>query len=77
MKKELKSGILSADKSADCRQTVGGVNVIAVRPITATAFAFTSVNKLIHSQLLAVEGKRLTAKTGLSIISVLFNCPFD
>ena len=29
MKKELKSGILSADKSADCRPTVGGVNVIA------------------------------------------------
>ena len=30
MKKELKSGILSADKSADCRPTVGGANVIAV-----------------------------------------------
>ena len=30
MTKELKSGILSADKSADCRPTVGGVNVIAV-----------------------------------------------
>ena len=30
MKKELKSGILSADKSADHRPTVGGVNVIAV-----------------------------------------------
>ena len=30
MKKELKSDILSADKSADCRPTVGGVNVIAV-----------------------------------------------
>ena len=30
MKKELKSGILSGDKSADCRLTVGGVNVIAV-----------------------------------------------
>ena len=30
MKKEPKSGILSADKSADCRPTVGGVNVIAV-----------------------------------------------
>ena len=32
--KELKSGILSADKSADqsadCRPTVGGVNIIAV-----------------------------------------------
>ena len=28
MKKELKSGILSADKSADCRG--GGINVIAV-----------------------------------------------
>ena len=28
--KELKSGILSADKSADGRPTVGGVNVIAV-----------------------------------------------
>ena len=30
MKKELKSGILSADKSADCRPTIGGANVIAV-----------------------------------------------
>ena len=30
MKKELKSGILSADKSAECRPTVGGANVIAV-----------------------------------------------
>ena len=30
MKKELKSGILSADKSADGRPTVGRVNVIAV-----------------------------------------------
>ena len=30
MKKELKSGILSADKSADGRPTVGGVNVITV-----------------------------------------------
>ena len=30
MKKELKSGVLSADKSADCRPTVGGVNGIAV-----------------------------------------------
>ena len=30
MKKKLKSGILSADKSADGRPTVGGVNVIAV-----------------------------------------------
>ena len=29
MKKELKSGILSANKSADHRPTVGGVNVIA------------------------------------------------
>ena len=30
MKKELKSDILSADKSADYRPTVGGANVIAV-----------------------------------------------
>ena len=30
MKKELKSGILSADKSSDGRPTVGEVNVIAV-----------------------------------------------
>ena len=30
MKKVLKSGNLSADKSADCRSTVDGVNVIAV-----------------------------------------------
>ena len=30
MKKELKSGILSDDKSADCRPTVGGFNVNAV-----------------------------------------------
>ena len=34
MKKELNSGILSADKSADCRPTVGGVNVIAVLMFT-------------------------------------------
>ena len=33
MKKELKSGILSADKSADCRPTVGEVNVISVLPV--------------------------------------------
>ena len=36
MKKELKSGILSADKSADCRPTVGGVNVIAVLRVAVT-----------------------------------------
>ena len=30
MKTGLKSGILSADKSADCRPTVGGAYVIAV-----------------------------------------------
>ena len=30
MKKELKSGTLSADKSSDCLPTVGGVNVIAI-----------------------------------------------
>ena len=30
MKKELQSGILSVDKSADGRPTVGGANVIAV-----------------------------------------------
>ena len=30
MKKELKSSFLSADKSADCQLTAGGVNVIAV-----------------------------------------------
>ena len=30
MKKELQSGILSADKSADGRPSVGGANVIAV-----------------------------------------------
>ena len=35
MKKELKSGILSADKSADGRPTVGGVNVIAVLKFNA------------------------------------------
>ena len=30
MKKELKSGILTADKSADSRPTAGGVYVIAL-----------------------------------------------
>ena len=30
MKKELKSGTLSAHKAADRRPTVGGINVIAV-----------------------------------------------
>ena len=30
MKKEPKSGILSADKSAACQATVGGANVITV-----------------------------------------------
>ena len=34
MKKELKSGILSADKSADNRPTVGGVHLIAVLTMT-------------------------------------------
>ena len=36
--KELKSGILSADKSADNRPTVGGVNVIAVLQYNRLAF---------------------------------------
>ena len=40
MKKELKSGILSADKSADGRPTVGGVNVIAVL-LKATILIFS------------------------------------
>ena len=34
MKKERKSCILSADKSADGRPSVGGANVIAVLPIS-------------------------------------------
>ena len=40
MKKELKSGILSADISADCRPTVGGVNVIAVLSMSRFAQPF-------------------------------------
>ena len=38
MKKELKSGILSADKSADGRPTVFWVNVIAVEGQNLTKF---------------------------------------
>ena len=38
MKKELKSGILSADKSADGRPTVGGVYVIAVLRLSSITF---------------------------------------
>ena len=41
MKKELKSGILSADKSADRRPTVGEVNVIAVNYQLISAFVFS------------------------------------
>ena len=40
MKKELKYGILSADKSADCRPTVGGVNVIAVLRIKNVYYGY-------------------------------------
>ena len=40
MKKELKSGILSADKSADGRPTVGGVNVIAILHLVGGADFF-------------------------------------
>ena len=41
MKKELKSGILSADKSADGRPTVGGVNVIAVLVVNFIVVLYT------------------------------------
>ena len=46
MKKELKSGILSADKSADGRPTVGGVNVIAVLPGVEVIKPFSCSNQL-------------------------------
>ena len=41
MKKELKAGILSADKSADGRPTVGGVNIIADLVIPIFNFGFS------------------------------------
>ena len=54
MKKELKSGILSADKSADCRPTVGGVNVIAVlRPLIDLKISFPL-------NILRTKGQNLT-----------------
>ena len=45
MKKELKSVILSADKLADCRPTVGGVNVITVlgTHLQLNVFTFNNV----------------------------------
>ena len=46
MKKELKSGILSADKSADCRPTVGGVNVIADAQCLVSGNKFKSATSL-------------------------------
>ena len=48
MKKELKSGILSADKSADGRPTVGGVNVIAVLVIIYSLSADEKRAKIWH-----------------------------
>ena len=61
MKKELKSGILLADKSADCRPTVGGVNVIAVLP--AILQAITTDNS-----------SRVNYKTS-NQVKALFNFP--
>ena len=43
MKKELKSGILSADQSADGRPTVGVVNVIAVLFIITVLNSFSFI----------------------------------
>ena len=59
MEKELKSGIILADKSADCWPTVGGVNVIAVLLVKCLClffccffcflFSLTSLQRLFHS----------------------------
>ena len=48
MKKELKSSILLADKSADSRPTVGGVNVIAVLPTLLSSSGEESIVSALH-----------------------------
>ena len=48
MKKELKSGILSADKSADGRPTVGGANVIAVLRLMHNRRSFDETRIKVH-----------------------------
>ena len=48
MKKELKSGILSADKSADGRPTVGGVNVIAVLHVSGMFKMYITLFRIVN-----------------------------
>ena len=65
MKKELKSGILSADKMANHRPinrpTVGGANVIAVLGIsTANHFVFVHAMKTV---LIPISHRKEYAKT--------------
>ena len=55
MKKELKSGILSADKSADCRSTVGGVNVIAVLVVGQNGDTVEQYNTIVKSLFVKVK----------------------
>ena len=57
MKKELKSGILSADKSADGRPTVFWVNVIAVLGVSVkdiiAYFTIKSIMQCVLSRCLS------------------------
>ena len=65
MKKELKSGILSAYKSADCRPTVGGVNVIAV----LTFYKFAKKTTMIYNTSLDLVNNNEYTQFGL-ILSI-------
>ena len=65
MKKELKSCILSADKSADHRPTVGGVNVIAV--VVLILFLSTDEKKL-KSGILSADHRPTVG--GANVIAV-------
>ena len=51
MKKELKSDILSADKSADCRPTVGGVNVIVVLAVEILTRSQAAIQRIHHCHI--------------------------
>ena len=81
MKKELKSGILSADKSADHRPinrpTVGGVNVIAVLQLhcqKGLLLGYTTAKSQLSSSFptshnpLSRKGTKLYCDTNLSSV---------
>ena len=61
MKNELKSGVLSADKSADCRPNVGGVNVIAVLKPRREKTGFLHMRKKGADQLRGIAAKLISA----------------